>query len=78
MDVTDHDHDGTVDGRWPFSPPAGGPFIAVRNRAAGSPSVYFGPFATWSELVAWLDSVGFVCEVWNLTDPYSPRDGWWD
>lgn len=79
--MNDHDHDGTLEedhvlpARTVIPP---GPYVAVRHRAAGSPSVYFGPFDTWDELTAWADQTGFPVQVINLVDPESSRDGWWD
>jgi hypothetical protein len=55
-----------------------GTFIAVRHRAAGSSSVYFGPFATMDDLRDWANEHRMSVGVIVLVDPSSDPDGWWD
>ena len=52
-------------------------YIAVKHRAAGSPSVHFGPFATLAELFEWATKNGLTVAVVELTDPDSSPDEWW-
>ena len=81
----DNDHDGLVtDGLVTAAEIAAmkafveGPLVAVRNRAAGSPAVYFGPFANWEAFATWAQGVTFGVEVVRLVDPNSSPDTWWN
>ena len=58
--------------------PLRGPFVAVRHRAFGSPSVHFGPFVTLDELFAWSEKHGLVVAVMSLVDPESDESTWWN
>jgi hypothetical protein len=49
-----------------------GTCVAVKNRAAGSPSVYWGPFASIEDVQAWSTSHGVSVGVILLEDP---KDG---
>lgn len=79
--MTDSDSDGLIqDGTYrpdPRDRVMRGPFVAVRHRAAGSGSVYFGPFATWADLRAWMETITFGVQIVPLVDPHSPPDTWW-
>lgn len=63
---------------WPQPYDVTGPFIAIRHRAAGSPSVFFGPFDTYAAVVEFVRSNNLPCEVVNLVNPASPYSTWWN
>jgi hypothetical protein len=52
-------------------------WVAVKHRAAGSSSVYFGPFESLSELSAWAIEVDMSVGAIELVNPNSPASTWW-
>jgi len=52
--------------------------VAVRHRASGSSSVYFGPFGSMSDLELWADRCGMSVGVLELVDPNSDESTWWN
>jgi len=52
-------------------------WIAVKHRAAGSSSVYFGPFESLAALSAWAIEVDMSVGAIPLVDPNSPASTWW-
>jgi phosphatidylethanolamine-binding protein (PEBP) family uncharacterized protein len=53
------------------------PVIGVMHRAAGSSSVYFGPFENLAALQAWEVEHDTRLFAILLVDPDSPEDEWW-
>ena len=52
-------------------------WVAYKIRACGSPTVYWGPFATFIELTEWADKHSLVVSAVELKDPNSDTETWW-
>lgn len=53
-------------------------YFAVKNRASGSPSVYWGPFASEAEVTKWAVKHRVQVGVIEALHPETPESKWWD
>lgn len=58
-------------------PDPGPQYIALKHRASGSPTVYWGPFTSLESLQLWATTHGLQVSVLELTDPTSDPRAWW-
>ncbi len=53
-------------------------YITVRNRAAGSSSVHFGPFLSIEAAQAFIKQAGVGMSIIELVGPTTDPETWWD
>lgn len=53
-------------------------YFAVKNRAAGSPSVYWGPFSTADEATRWAHTHRVQVGIVEALHPDTPESKWWN
>lgn len=53
-------------------------YIVVKNRAAGSPSVYWGSFASVEEAERWATKHRLIAGVIEVRHPDTPEHEWWN
>lgn len=52
-------------------------YFAVKNRAAGSPSVYWGPFESPEAVTKWANQHRIQVGIIEALDPQTPESKWW-
>lgn len=57
----------------------GGMWFVGRNRAAGSSTVYWGPFASLQAIEEWIErkQIRFGVFITQMNDPESSEEDWW-
>lgn len=53
-------------------------YVAVKHRAAGSSSIFFGPFNSIDDLQAWCIINQITVGVIELVNPESDESTWWN
>lgn len=57
----------------------GGMWFVGRNRAAGSSTIYWGPFASLQAIEEWIErrQIRFTVFTVQMNDPDSSEEDWW-